>query len=183
MWSISWKSADGPVRRIFGAFARFSGSIRRVSLGGRAMKIAMYGLVLAACLPALTVLATQPTSAMSAFAVGVPDDVAKDGVALGEGHNFTSRDEAESRAINECRTNKDSSDAVHALCKLIDHFDNRCLAVSLDPKAGTPGWGWAIADTAQQAKDQALEICRQSAGGDRAPYCIVTQSVCDGHAT
>jgi hypothetical protein len=147
------------------------------------MKIAMYGFVLATGLLALTALAPQPSRAMSAFAVGVPDDVATDGVALGEGHNYSSRDQAESRAINECRANKDSSDAVHALCKIIDHFDNRCLATSLDPKAGTPGWGWAIADTARQANDQALEMCRQSAGGDRAPYCVVSQSVCDGNAT
>jgi len=147
------------------------------------MKIAMYGFVLATGLLALTALATQPSWAISAFAAGVPDDVAKDGVALGEGHNFTSRDEAESRAINECRANKDSSDAVHALCKIIDHFDNRCFAASLDPKAGTPGWGWAIADTAQQANDRALEMCRQSAGGDRAPYCVVSQSACDGNAS
>jgi hypothetical protein len=147
------------------------------------MKIAMYGFVLATGLLALTALAPQPSWAMSAFAVGVPDDVATDGVALGEGHNYSSRDQAESRAINECRANKDSSDAVHALCKIIDHFDNRCLATSLDPKAGTPGWGWAIADTARQANDQALEMCRQSAGGDRAPYCVVSQSVCDGNAT
>ena len=147
------------------------------------MKFAMYGFVLATGLLALTALAPQPSWAMSAFAVGVPDDVATDGVALGEGHNYSSRDQAESRAINECRANKDSSDEVHALCKIIDHFDNRCLATSLDPKAGTPGWGWAIADTAQQANDRALEMCRQSAGGDRAPYCVVSQSVCDGKAT
>jgi Domain of unknown function (DUF4189) len=147
------------------------------------MKIATYGFVLACSLPALTALAPQPSRAMSAFAVGVPDDVAKDGVALGEGHNFANRDDAESRALNECRANKDSSDAVHALCRVIDHFDNRCLATSLDPKAGTPGWGWAIADTAQQANDRALEMCRQSAGGDRAPYCVVSQSTCDGNAT
>ena len=147
------------------------------------MKIATHGSVFATALLALTALAPQPSRAMSAFAVGVPDDVARDGVALGEGHNFTNRDEAESRALNECRTNKDSSDAVHALCRIIDHFDNRCLATSLDPKAGTPGWGWAIADTARQANDRALDICRQSAGGDRAPYCIVSQSVCDGNAT
>lgn len=120
---------------------------------------------------------------MSAFAAGIPDDVAKDGVALGEGHGFSTRAEAENQALYKCRENQDSTDAVHALCKIIDHFDNRCLATALDPKAGTPGWGWAIANTKNDANDQALSMCRQSAGPDRAPYCVVTQSSCDGAAT
>jgi hypothetical protein len=143
------------------------------------MKTTTIGLVLAAGFSALAVMQPQPSQAISAFAAGIPDNVASDGVALGEGHNYPSRDEAESRALSECRGTRDASDAVHALCKVIDHFDNRCLAVALDPKAGTPGWGWAIADTTEQANDRALETCRESAGGDRAPYCVITQSVCD----
>jgi hypothetical protein len=124
-------------------------------------------------------LIPQSALAMSAFAAGVPDDVARAGVALGEGHNYPSRDEAENRALAECRGNKDTTEAVHALCRIIDHFDNRCLTTSLDPKAGTPGWGWAVADTQNDANDQALAMCRQSAGSDRAAYCEVSQSICD----
>jgi hypothetical protein len=122
----------------------------------------------------------QVSQAKGAFAAGIPDDVAAKGVALGEGHNYSTRDEAEARALDECRTNKDTGDEIHALCRIVGDFDDRCLSTSLDPKAGTPGWGWAIADSQTVANDQALSMCRASAGGDRAPYCVTTQSVCDG---
>ena len=69
-----------------------------------------------------------------------------------------------------------------ALCKIVGYFDNACASVSLDPKDGTPGFGWAIADSAADANSQALEHCRETAGSDRAAYCVVTQSDCDGTA-
>lgn len=129
----------------------------------------------------LALMICSPAHAKSAFASGVPNDVASDGVALGEAHDYETRDVAEARALQECRTNKDSADSVHALCKIVDHFDNRCFATALDPKAGTPGWGWAIADTSNEASDHALSMCHVSAG-DRAPYCVITQTACDGTA-
>jgi Domain of unknown function (DUF4189) len=134
------------------------------------------------CACALLASATGPSHAVSAFAAGIPDDVAVKGVAVGQAHNYTTQEDAEAEALRQCRTNPDSDDEVHALCKIVDHFDNRCVAVALDPKAGTPGWGWSIADTRNGAKDQALDICRQSAGADRAPYCIVSTEACDGTA-
>jgi hypothetical protein len=124
----------------------------------------------------------QTLQARSAFATGVPDDVASKGVALGEGHNYSTREDAEARALAECRTTKDASDEVHDLCRIVGHFDDRCLAIALDPKAGTPGWGWAIADTENTATDQALALCRNSAGADRAPYCTISMSICDSTA-
>ncbi|MGD0192112.1 MAG: DUF4189 domain-containing protein [Rhizomicrobium sp.] len=139
------------------------------------------GAVLALIL-VVAVLFPRSVQAMAAFASGVPDDVAAKGVALGEAHNYDSRETAEARALTECQTNKDSTDDVHALCKIVDHFDNRCLSTALDPKAGTPGWGWSIANNGNDADDQALTMCRQSAGADRAPYCVITASVCDGTA-
>jgi hypothetical protein len=137
----------------------------------------------AAALVSLLVLLPQSSRAMASFAAGIPDDVAQDGVAMGESYNYSNRDEADARALLGCRTNKDSAEKVHALCKVIDHFDNRCLATALDPKAGTPGWGWAIADSATEARDHALAMCQQSAGADRAPYCEITASVCDHTAS
>jgi hypothetical protein len=130
----------------------------------------------------MALLLSSPAGAKSAVAAGIPDSVAADGVALGEGHNYSTRDEAESKALDECRSNKDSAERVHALCKIIAHFDDRCFTSSLDPAAGTPGWGWAVADTKSGAEDQALAMCRASAGAARAPYCVVSQSVCDGAA-
>jgi hypothetical protein len=124
-------------------------------------------------------LLSQASEAKSAFAAGIPDDVAAQGVALGTGYNYSTREGAEARALQECRAQQDAPDTTRALCKIVDHFDNRCIAISLDPKAGTPGFGWAIADSEDASNDQALTMCRQSAGTDRAPYCVVTLSECD----
>ncbi len=121
----------------------------------------------------------QTTVAKSAFAAGIPDDVASQGVALGTGYNYSTRDGAEERALQECRSQQDAPQSTRDLCKIVDHFDSRCLSISLDPKAGTPGFGWAVADTEDAANDQALTLCRQSAGADRAPYCVVSLSQCD----
>lgn len=142
---------------------------------GRTMKFAMA----AAGMLMLTLLMSRPSEASSAFAAGVPDSVAADGVSLGEAHNYDTREAAESEAMRRCQTDSNSTEKVHSLCKIIAHFDNRCLSTALDPKAGTPGWGWAIADTESQADDQALSMCRADAGADRAPYCVIEQSVCD----
>lgn len=120
----------------------------------------------------------QSAAARSALAAGIPDDVAKSGVTFGEAHGFSTTEEAESRALDQCRKPDRAPPDTLALCKIIGHFDHRCVAVALDPKDGTPGFGWAIADTANDANDQALASCHASAG-DRAPYCVITNSACD----
>ena len=142
-----------------------------------------YAAGAAVCLLAVGTMFPHASQAKSAFAAGIPDDVAVQGVALGTGYNYSTREGAEARALQECHAQTDAPDATRALCKIVDHFDNRCLSVSLDPKAGTPGFGWAIADTEDGANDQALAICRQSAGSDRAPYCVVSSSQCDTNST
>lgn len=104
------------------------------------------------------IVALSPLSAraMSAFAAGVPDDVAAQGLAVGAGYNYSSREGAEARAMQECKTQKDATADVHALCKVVAYFDKECLAVALDPQAGTPGYGWAVGATAALANEQAI---------------------------
>jgi hypothetical protein len=136
-------------------------------------------IMVASCLLTSTLLLPRTSEAKSAFAAGIPDDVATQGVALGTGYNYGSRESAEARALQECRAQQDAPQATRDLCKIVDHFDNRCIAISLDPKPGTPGFGWAVADSEDAANDQALAMCRQSAGSDRAPYCVVSLSQCD----
>jgi len=117
---------------------------------------------------------------MSAFAAGILDDVAKNGVAAGDTFNSPSRDAAEADALKTCHNSTGGSADSRAVCKVIAHFDKQCLAVSDDPKAGTPGYGWAVADTATAANNQALQHCRDTAGADRAAYCeIVGTTDCD----
>jgi hypothetical protein len=127
----------------------------------------------------MAMLVPHPANAMSAFAAGVPDDVAKQGLAVGAGYNYSTREGAETRALQECLKQGDAPAETRALCKIVDHFDNRCLSVSMDPQAGTPGYGYAIGDTAEAANNQALSNCRSTAGADRASYCTVSLTDCD----
>src|SRR5437762_3041154 len=102
----------------------------------------------------LVVLAASPrfAAAEGALAVGLPDDVARDGVAIGMSYNYRDRAGAEERALKECRSFVDAPESTRTLCKIIETFSSQCLAVSLDPKAGTPGVGWAIAPSKEEAE-------------------------------
>jgi hypothetical protein len=67
-----------------------------------------------------------------------------------------------SRAIEACRSTSDAKNdpTLRGLCKLIQKFKNRCGTDAMDPKAGTPGVGWAVAATSQKAEAEALAKCR-----------------------
>ena len=135
-------------------------------------------LVLAVVVAALQL----PSAALarSAFAAGIPNSIADQGVAIGTGFNYASRSEAENRAMGECTAPGDAPASTKALCTVIAYFDNECLAVSFDPAAGTPGFGWSVGATKALAENQALENCKATAGA-RAGYCEVRVSDCDTH--
>lgn len=124
-------------------------------------------------------VAPHAAFAMSAFAAGIPDNIASQGVAVGAGYNYSTRDAAEARALQECLKQQDAPADTRALCKIVAYFDNECVAVSMDPQAGTPGFGWAIGANAEAANSQALENCHQTAGADRQSYCVVSLTDCD----
>jgi hypothetical protein len=69
-----------------------------------------------------------------------------------------------------------------ARCEVVTTFVNKCAALALDPKDGTPGVGWALGDTQKQAGDEALARCRSTAGADRRDFCKVDNQICDGSA-
>ncbi|MEO8319538.1 MAG: DUF4189 domain-containing protein, partial [Bradyrhizobium sp.] len=66
-----------------------------------------------------------------------------------------------------------------ALCKVAKTFENQCLSTALDPKAGTPGFGWAIETKRAEAEAEALENCRRTAGKGRVNFCKTMTSECD----
>lgn len=137
-------------------------------------------LAVTACVvPASGALA--PVNAFGALAVGeTADGVAKDGVAMGTAWNYTSQDEANGVALKDCHDFKSAPRAA-VQCKLVGTINaKQCYAISMDPKAGTPGVGWAIADDKTAAESQAVANCKVSAGSDRAQFCTVAESNCDG---
>ena len=136
----------------------------------------------AVLLAALLALASHSASAEGAIAVAEPKDVAADGYSSGFSYNYNSRAEADERALSECRDSPDASPATKKLCKVVRNFRNQCVAVALDPQSGTPGAGWAVGDTLEVARRDALRACEDTAGRDRQGKCEVTVDGCDGSA-
>jgi hypothetical protein len=121
-----------------------------------------------AALAVAAVALQLPTAAVakSAFAAGIPSDVAAQGVSVGTGYNFSSRGAAEDRAMSECKAPGSAPASTKALCVIIAYFDNECLAVAFDPADGTPGFGWSVGAT-------------KSIAEARSGYCEVRISDCD----
>lgn len=122
--------------------------------------------------------ASAPAGADGALAVGSTSDVAKDGIAVGTSINYNTSDEARDAALKRCHEYKPAPKAA-ALCQPVGTFKGECYAVSFDPKAGTPGAGWAIAATKALAEERALANCKATAGADRRDFCRIEESKCD----
>jgi Domain of unknown function (DUF4189) len=122
--------------------------------------------------------AFSPAAAFGALAVGSTSNVVKDGVAFGTAVNYATETEARNFAIDYCKKFKGAPKAA-AQCRLVGSFNAECYAISMDPKAGTPGAGWAIAATKTIAEQRAMENCKATAGKDRREFCEVAEAKCD----
>jgi hypothetical protein len=83
-------------------------------------------------------------AADGALAVALPANGAQHGFSYGRSVNYPDAKEAEAAALDKCRTST-RIPTIQSLCKLIQAFTNKCVAVAMDPKDGTPGVGWMIA--------------------------------------
>ena len=137
-----------------------------------------------ALLPSVIIaVATAPAAlAEGAVALGRPASIVRDGVAFGWSIGHATPDEAERRALDECHRNPDAPGHTRRLCIVIQNFRNQCVAGALDPDAGTPGFGWAVADTAAVAAERALAMCRNSSPVNRKDFCRIASTGCDGTA-
>ena len=122
--------------------------------------------------------------AAGAVAVGEPADISKDGVAIFTFVNASSAEAAKQKALEGCKGLPNASSTSKALCKVMATFENQCVAQSLDPENGTPGFGWAMARNSRMAKEQALANCRDTAGPTRQDKCVIgpRDLWCDGSA-
>ena len=129
-------------------------------------------------------LGPSQSRADGALAVGLPADVAKGGFSYGYSNNNPDANHAEAKALDACRTTKDAAKDVNlrSLCKVIQDYSNQCVAVAMDPAAGTPGVGWSVANDLLTAERQALGKCMDTAGPGRRAACVVDHSSCDGNA-
>jgi Domain of unknown function (DUF4189) len=124
----------------------------------------------------------RPTAghADGAIAVALPSDVVKQGFAYGYVTDAADSNHADADALGKCR--ETTINAIRPLCEVIQDFKNQCVAVAMDPQAGTPGVGWGVANTLQAAQAQALSKCQSTAGPGRRAACVVDHSACDGTA-
>jgi uncharacterized protein DUF4189 len=139
-------------------------------------------IILGAMTVAVILTQADHCVAAGAVALGLPSDVAKQGISMGFEVNAKTMDEAKSDAIARC---KSSGSAISKpLCKVVATFQNQCAALAEDPKDGTPGFGWAVANTSQAATDQAMANCRDTAGRARKNACQLDPigAKCDGSA-
>ena len=127
----------------------------------------------------LLIAAATSAAAEGALALGVPDDVAKEGFSYGTATDRSSGAEAREVALNGCRTNRDGSKQSQKLCAIYDTFIDKCVSVAMDPKAGTPGVGWAVSADSATSDQWALTMCRATAGAGRQGYCKVTTTNCE----
>lgn len=119
-------------------------------------------------------------SAEAALAVGLPADVAKQGLAIGWALNHATKEAAQAEALRRCRDFRDAPQATRDLCRVVESFDDRCVAVALDPDAGTTGVGWAVASKQDVAEDAAMDDCMESSTQKRRNSCRITLARCDG---
>jgi hypothetical protein len=122
----------------------------------------------------LLVVVPRSGACDGALAVGMPANVAREGFAYGSALDSTSMDAARTAAIDGCRGALGNASAeLRKLCKVVATFRNQCFAVAMDPKDGTPGVGWAIAENQQMADRQAIAQCRTTAGTSRREFCTL----------
>lgn len=133
-------------------------------------------------LVAVLLLSAVPARAEGALAIGIiPGDYAK-GVSAGWATGYGSQKEAEDTALKRCLEEPNAPAEIRKLCRLVDSFRNRCVSVAIDPQDGETGTGWAIASTSEEADQEALSLCRKSAGANRQQACQVSTRGCDGTA-
>ena len=144
----------------------------------------MQKLFLATILSGSVMIQSSPGVAAGALAVGLPPDVVKGGFTYGYTNDKATTDEAQSTALEQCRTSRDAkaNSKLRSYCKITFTYSNQCVAVAMDPAAGTPGVGWAVANDLRSAESQALAKCEETAGPARRAACKIDHSFCDGTA-
>jgi hypothetical protein len=127
--------------------------------------------------------AADPGLTKGTVAIGLPNDVAQGGFAMGISYNYPANGDADAEALKQCLNFMDAPDSTRALCKVDRHFENECFAMAMDPEPGTYGIGYKVAATQSDADASAMDDCRSTSTSDRTQYCVVSYRICDGSAS
>lgn len=136
----------------------------------------MKTLVLA--MAALLSVSLVQSAALADGSIAIAHPADDNGWAIGVSYDTGSRAEADSAALDECETQRASSQ-LGAECQIVSRFDNQCMALAKDTGDNGSAWGWGVANAQDDADGTAMTNC-QSHAGARADYCEVTMRFCDG---
>lgn len=138
-----------------------------------------HGAVLVAA-AILLVAGAGAARAEGALAIGLPEAGAQNGFAYGYATGYDDVETAKREALNTCRASRGgASRAVRRLCRIEATFRRRCVAVAMDPRDGTSGVGWAVADEKIEAERQALAACHETSREGERLSCRIDGSGCD----
>ena len=110
-----------------------------------------------------------------AIAVGVGEDVARDGLAIGAAWDMPDAETARQQALQQCRALPGTPPHARARCEITRTFSRMCIAAAFDPDSSTAGWGWAVAPTQAEAEARAVRFCKRG----MLQFCIVKIAGCD----
>ena len=130
----------------------------------------------------LFVVSANDACAYGAIAIGTTGDIAKGGLAVGRSRNDPTQELANAKALKACRDFRGAPQSTRDRCRIISTYSNECAATAMDPKAGTPGFGYAVAANSKIAGQRAMDACKATAGEGREQYCALDEMVCDGDA-
>jgi hypothetical protein len=131
---------------------------------------------IASFIAAIAMIAASTSAfADGALAIGQSKDPSH-GLAIGMVGGASSGKTASRDALQECKT---SDVKARTLCRVVKVYSNQCAAIAMDPRDGTPGFGWSVAKTEAAASKQALANCKATAGKGRANACRVAGTSCD----
>jgi uncharacterized protein DUF4189 len=129
-----------------------------------------------------TAITVSPNMSLAAGAVveGIAPGGAQNGYSIGFNVNSANENAAKKSAMAACKTQ--GNKASQKECRVVKTFVDQCVTATQDPKPGTPGVGWAVKPTKQEADAEALSHCRDTAGKERQDYCTDSTTKCDGNA-
>ena len=92
----------------------------------RSIALSCIGLAgLTAC--GIAAMGSSRLRAEAALAVGLPGDVAEQGLAMGWALNYPTTEAAQAEALKRCRNFQDAPQSTKDLCKIAESFRHRCL--------------------------------------------------------
>jgi alpha-D-ribose 1-methylphosphonate 5-triphosphate synthase subunit PhnG len=108
--------------------------------------------------------------AHGAVATGGITDSSPYGSAYGISYGWGTKAKAEAKALQECERHRGK---LGSPCQIAATFSRQWASVAIDPKGGTPGFGWAVESDKKTAEARAMFRCKSTSPEDRKPFCAV----------